>query len=349
MCPKKRDILRKWEDSEQIFLDLANLDFLMVLMKYSGLALFNYSFKGEDLRYELIGGFLTAITMFQQEISEDFEKEIGEEDSFELNYKQFKIFVNIYKEIMVILISERDPSDGLKQACNSFKYAFYKRFQSKISDFNGNRTAFNEASELVLKHFDMRLLYPHVTKSPRDAEVKKLRGLQLTIYKSANELYGQNQYFYIPNLIETITKVRKEPKIQILDVIRDLHLREIFFPISAVQAEILRKDILESPDEPILMEGVKVPINKIKLPPKPHSESWPKLSVEPPIIIQEPVESSAKKMSLIKEVKDWLGKSDKTNGKTERPPAKTKKTSNIEEEMQERSENTKDEKKEISH
>ncbi|MHA1143391.1 MAG: hypothetical protein ACTSRW_01510 [Candidatus Helarchaeota archaeon] len=237
--PKKKKMMRIWKNTEQKFKDIANIEYLLIVFKDSGLNIYNYSFKGETLNYELMGGFLTAVNLFQGEMVEKKDEDVISEDHFELKFKKFIIYVQFYKELMGIFICDEVPSDGLKNRCRQFLGQFRIKFGKHITDFQGQINVFEPAGELVLKHFDLMLMYPHVLKPMDDNAVKGLKGLEAAIYNAAKAIVNQNRYFFIPSLIETISPVRKEPRVQILHIIHGLHAKGIFKAITFEEAAIL--------------------------------------------------------------------------------------------------------------
>ncbi|MHC1591866.1 MAG: hypothetical protein ACXQS8_07260, partial [Candidatus Helarchaeales archaeon] len=196
--PRKKKLLKQWRASEQKFHDIANVDFFLLMMKESGINVFSHSFKGETLEYELIGSFLTAITMFQGELLKKSESEVIEQDSFELNYKNFKIYVQMHENLMGILISESSPSDELKNACLGFLKEFNSRYEDVLRNFDGRISHFADAGDLIEKYFNTTLIYPHVVKTEHHPAVRRLKGLELAIYKAAKAIMDQNMYFFIP-------------------------------------------------------------------------------------------------------------------------------------------------------
>jgi len=246
--PKKRKLVAKWEKSEQIFLDLANLEFFLINIRENGLNIFNYAFKGEVLNYELLGGFFTAITMFQRELFMKGAKEMAKDDSFELNYQNFKIYVRNYEEIMAIMILDGSPSEDLKVAADEFTKVFYQKHMEKIKNFDGELSTFRTSAEDVPKFFDIKFSYPHVVKPLYKGKVSKLKGLELDIYRAATTMYIQNKYFFIPNLIEMISSVRQEPRNQITDTIIELHGKGVFETIAFEDAaQILHTEAKAKP------------------------------------------------------------------------------------------------------
>ncbi|NHI94316.1 MAG: hypothetical protein EAX96_17625, partial [Candidatus Lokiarchaeota archaeon] len=236
MRPRYKKKLSKWKLTESKFTDLANLEFLLVNIRENGLNIFNYSFQGSEINFELLGGFFTAITMFQRELMLDDKKDVQKSDHFELNYQNFKIYVKNYEEVMCVLITSQNPSEDVKVASNMFIKTFYKQFQDNVKSFDGNLKIFQTANEHVEQYFELQLTYPHIVNPLFKGRVRRLNNLEMVIYRAATAIFVQNRYFFIPTLIEMVESVRKEPRSQLLHTLYQMRLDKIFEPISFDEA-----------------------------------------------------------------------------------------------------------------
>jgi len=240
--PKLRRLRALWQKSAEKFRDSANLDFLMIILKESGVSVYNYAFKGEDLDYALMGGFLTAISTFQQELIRKGDKLALEKEEWEISYHNFKIY-GITKGIaQFVLILEDSPSEDLKNALFSFGQEVEKQYEEKLKHYTGKLEVFKPIDLLVQKHFEGNLILPQVAQSLTREQLKNMSDLERKLYKLGTSLMKEQGYFYISTILESALAMLKEERNHILDIIYNLVKKEYFRAITLEELQELRKN-----------------------------------------------------------------------------------------------------------
>ncbi len=113
----------------------------------SGLTIFKKNFIEIAWNEGLIGGFLSSIQSFGSELSrEQMEME-------KLAYKHFKIHFYDGKFIRCALITRGEITALLTQTLKNFLLDFETTYHSALSDYTGDVGQFNQATNLVDKHF----------------------------------------------------------------------------------------------------------------------------------------------------------------------------------------------------
>ncbi len=167
------------------FLDIISIRQLLIIHKKSGTTIFSRGFYENETDPDLISGFLTAISAFEQEL-------VGVTGGLEeLKYKNIRILISIGNLISTCLIIDGDhvPSDNLNLLFTSFRKEFEKRFKSELEGFEGFVAPFREIDDLLERYFEISLLSPHILLSSdfylyipdilkiNDADLKEIKRL----------------------------------------------------------------------------------------------------------------------------------------------------------------------------
>jgi len=165
------------------FLDIIAIRQLLIIHKKSGTTIFSKSFYENETDPDLISGFLTAISAFEQEL-------VGVTGGLEeLKYKNIRILISIGNLISTCLIIDGDhvPSEGLNQLFSTFRKEFENRFKEELEGFEGFVAPFRDIEDLLERYFEVSLLAPHV-------------------------LLASDFYLYIPDILKISEKDYKEIK-----------------------------------------------------------------------------------------------------------------------------------------
>ncbi|TFF88892.1 MAG: hypothetical protein EU549_02160, partial [Promethearchaeota archaeon] len=210
------------------YLDVMNLDHIMVIEKNTGASVFNYSFGARKFDPDLIAGFLTAIASFQKEskIKEDKKESIK---GFELSYANFKILLNTGDYARVALILDDDPTDLTRRRVIEFIKLFESVYKQDLKTFRGNLKPFRAASKLVEEVFDANLLFPHRIDTTCEVDNEEISNLQSSIVTLAITLQKSQGYFTIPTLFENVVGIRRETDEEIIFAIYGLRNKKIFY------------------------------------------------------------------------------------------------------------------------
>ncbi|NVM30909.1 MAG: hypothetical protein HWN65_18860 [Candidatus Helarchaeota archaeon] len=186
--PKVKRLNRKLHLITQNFEDTMNLNFLMVIMAGSGLTIYNYSFKGEEFDYQLMGGFLSAISSFQAGIGKPGKITGLEKGEWEIKYQSFKIYGINREYTQYVVILNDSASDSLKSTLHEFVIDIDKRYSYKFAKFDGETSVFDPIDSLVQKHFDTHWLMKHVSSGLFDGQEKPLTLLERKLYNLGKSL-----------------------------------------------------------------------------------------------------------------------------------------------------------------
>ncbi|NHI91895.1 MAG: hypothetical protein EAX96_05290 [Candidatus Lokiarchaeota archaeon] len=157
--PEKKDQIKnlcELTEKEDVFVQKIHhiyainiLQYLMIINRKSGLAIFQYDFtKGDEIDGDLISGFLTAIQDFGKEISR------GEDTSMKkLAYKNFQIELDDGEFTKIALILKGKPIKYLNKKLKTFIREFETTFKTELQNFNGDVAVFDPAVDLVTKTF----------------------------------------------------------------------------------------------------------------------------------------------------------------------------------------------------
>ncbi|MBD3197146.1 MAG: hypothetical protein GF317_18975 [Candidatus Lokiarchaeota archaeon] len=221
---KLERLRQEWERDTELFQDLLNLSYIMIIHKDVGVSIYSKQISSEKLDTDLIGGFLHAISSFKSEFKTSRKEQLSK--GFEMNYYDFNIIISDGQYIRVALISENSLSEAFKEKQNLFTQEFETRFHRELKLFDGDITQFKRADGLIEEFFDISLLYP--LKLNENANYSNLDSIEKDLVKIAEELILENGHFYVSNLLNFGIMVKAEPRNKIISKIMSLKAQGIF-------------------------------------------------------------------------------------------------------------------------
>lgn len=124
------------------------LEYLMVILKVSGLSIYQYNFKHAEIEPDLISGFLTAIQDFGTEISR------GEDTTMKkLAYKNFQIEIESGQNVRTALFLKGEPVEILQSKLKTFTEEFENAHGHALETFSGDVKEFRQSVDLAKKIF----------------------------------------------------------------------------------------------------------------------------------------------------------------------------------------------------
>ncbi|HME52483.1 MAG TPA: fibronectin type III domain-containing protein [Candidatus Lokiarchaeia archaeon] len=126
----------------------ARLKHFFVFHAKTGVCLFYQPFIETTIDPQLITGFISAISTFGETFDKEAELKI-------LEYKSFKILLEETVVCKYALLFSGDVNDELNELLKGFIGEFESRFKKSLTDFNGNVSMFNLASEIVSNVFKL--------------------------------------------------------------------------------------------------------------------------------------------------------------------------------------------------
>ena len=166
----KRNKRIKNEHKRTIFnkyMDILNLNYLILADKNSGLTIYEQPIAGKNLDGTLISGFLQAIRAFGIELTDAAEHS----QSIKLDYQNSKILMSDFKNSRLILLMDENPSQDFLDSIRNLLNDIEQKYGILLKDFDGNVTPFNEIKDLLEKHLYSSLIYP-LKLEPQNIKIK---------------------------------------------------------------------------------------------------------------------------------------------------------------------------------
>ena len=191
---KKRYKIIKEAGRKKIFnkyMNVLNLNYIMISAKKSGLNVYEESFVGEKLDPTLISGYLAAINIFGIEITNSYEQS---QTVVKLDYKNLKILMSDFKDFRINVILKENPSNDFLRAITSISYKIDSKYGKLIENFNGNSSNFIGIRELIEKHLYISFISPlKISKT----ENIKLSQSETLMFIKAKRIMKKNNLHYI--------------------------------------------------------------------------------------------------------------------------------------------------------
>ncbi len=252
--PRRRRRFARMEKLATKFVDIVNLQHILVLHSDAGTCIFQHSFGEVTFDPDLISGFLTAISAFQTELTAPAatkvpfgekvpsEKVPSEKETrgFELSYANFKILLQDAAKTRTALILSADPTESIRSALDEFVVKFETKYEKDLRNWRGAMAPFQNANELVEATFETSLLWPHRIETLDSETVKGLNSLESSLFTLALETQTNKRYFFLPALVGKAGTIRRESQIEILGTIDDLRQKGIFkaIPIERLEEQL---------------------------------------------------------------------------------------------------------------
>ncbi|MHA1274410.1 MAG: hypothetical protein ACTSQS_13385 [Promethearchaeota archaeon] len=217
-----------WASEAMILDDLLKINYLMIIHKNVGVAIYSQQIGMTELDSDLIGGFIHATAQFRKEIKKDI-KESKEGKIFQLDYQDFIILITDANFIRVALILEGTPSEQLKESLWAFTNEFEKEFWPYLENFSGDIQPFRAAEDMIKIYFNTDLMYP--LQLARHWEVLKLDPLERALCEVAKEMQKERKFFFVSSLLSYGLAGRKESRDHIISAILELKRKGIIVPI----------------------------------------------------------------------------------------------------------------------
>jgi len=220
---------KKWAKDALILDDLLKISYIMIILKESGISIYNKMLSAKEIEPDLISGFLHAVAQFKREIKRDLlETEVSK--GFEMDYGDFKIVITDSKLVRVAFILEETPSYQLKEKQAALTNAFEQKFKPYLEKFTGDLTPFGKADELIEKYFSPSLTYPLILGKYRFVYSGKLKPLESALMEVAEQIQKDKNFFFVSSLLNYGLAGRKESRDHIISSIISLKQKGILEP-----------------------------------------------------------------------------------------------------------------------
>ncbi|MHA1671965.1 MAG: hypothetical protein ACTSV5_15550 [Promethearchaeota archaeon] len=138
------------------YVDVSNINLIIVTDKNSGIDLFSKTYSGKKLDPTLVSGFLQAIRNFGSEISEETQ----DSRTLKLEYKDSILLMNEFVNLRVIISMKENPSKNFMYFVDDLAYDIYKNYGEEIDKFRGNVKKFLRIDQLIEKHLGVSFILP---------------------------------------------------------------------------------------------------------------------------------------------------------------------------------------------
>ena len=221
----KRSKRIKAEHREKVFnkyMDLLNLDYIMIIDKKSGLSVHDQILAGKDRDSSLISGFLEAIRTFGIDLTGSEE----ESQTISLQYQNMNIIMNDFKNFRILNIMKESPSQDFLDSLRPLSYDIDTYYGKSLKDFDGNVSKFRGVKDLLENHLHTSLIYPlkviQSKETKLDSAEKSLRNKAQSVMKK-----NKSEYFYVSQLMG----MSKEFNVKNAEIILKLIEKKVFRPI----------------------------------------------------------------------------------------------------------------------
>ena len=216
----KRKKLAAKEKTINKFMDILNLNYVIIIEKKSSLNVYDQAFTEKKFNSTLISGFLEAIRTFGLDISGSEERS----QTVKLEYQNSKILMSDYKRFRLIFIMKGLPSPQFYDVIDDLSLEIEEKYGMHLKEFRGNLHPFKDIENLLRKHMGTSFLYP--LKIAGIGKIK-ITPTEKFLINKAIAIMKKNQldHFYVTQLIREITFDSKE-----IEALYSLIVKNVFNP-----------------------------------------------------------------------------------------------------------------------
>ena len=216
----RRKKLAAKEKTINKFMDILNLNYVIIIEKKSSLNVYDQAFTEKKFNSTLISGFLEAIRTFGLDISGSEERS----QTVKLEYQNSKILMSDYKRFRLIFIMKGLPSPQFYDVIDDLSLEIEEKYGMHLKEFRGNLHPFKDIENLLRKHMGTSFLYP--LKIAGIGKIK-ITPTEKFLINKAIAIMKKNQldHFYVTQLIREITFDSKE-----IEALYSLIVKNVFNP-----------------------------------------------------------------------------------------------------------------------
>jgi len=217
---RKRKKLAIKEKTINKFMDILNLNYVIIIEKQSSLNVYDQAFTEKKFNSTLVSGFLEAIRTFGLDLSGSGDHS----QTVKLEYKDSKVLMSDFKHFRLIFIMKDLPSPQFYDVIDDLSLEIEEKYGIYLKDFKGNLQPFEDIESLLRKHMGTTFLYPlKLTGTGK----MKIAPTEKALINKAIDLMKKNRidYFYVTQLIREITFDSKE-----IEALYSLIIKRVFNP-----------------------------------------------------------------------------------------------------------------------
>jgi len=216
----KRKKLAIKEKTINKFMDILNLNYVIIIEKKSSLNVYDQAFTDKKFNSTLVSGFLDAIRSFGLDISRSEEHS----QTIKLEYQDSKILMSDFKHFRLIFIMKDLPSPQFYDVIDDLSIEIEEKYGIYLKEFKGNLQPFEGIESLLRSHMGTTFLYPlKLTGTGK----MKIAPTEKALINKAIAIMKKNRmdYFYVTQLIREITFDSKE-----IEALYSLIIKRVFNP-----------------------------------------------------------------------------------------------------------------------
>lgn len=201
----------------------------VVIFNHTGVDLFSRSYSEYPVDPTLIGGFLSAVSMFGAEMSEQPRKS-AKSGIKALSYKQFKVHIEEGKFSKVALLLRHKPSPKLAKNLKHLVKAFETRYDQDLrKKYTSRNLPYHEIRDILVKYLDIHLL-EWSTLPPSKTQGQTFTEIERMVVELARGLEFLNE-FRLVNLIKHMSSHYMSRELEVLRAAFQMVDRGVFEPI----------------------------------------------------------------------------------------------------------------------
>ena len=205
-----------------MYMDVFNLKYFLVLNKTSGLNVYEQILAGKEMDPTLISGFLQAIRTFGIELTDAEDQS----QTIKLEFQNSKILMAEYKKFRLIFIMKENPSNTFLDSIRLLSQDIDEIYGKFIAEFKGNRQHFIGIRELLERNLNISLIYPLKIV---ESEQIRLHATEKSIISRARRIMSEknlNRFF-----VSYLMSDKKEFNVRTAEIILNLIHKNVFQPI----------------------------------------------------------------------------------------------------------------------
>jgi len=178
------------------YMDILNLDYLIIIDKNSGINIFDEVLASKSVDASLISGFLEAIRSFGIDLTGSDQQS----QAVKLEYQNSKVLMSEFKNFRMTLIMKDNPSEDFLDSIKQLSYDIEEKYGKELEHFDGEVGKFAGIKDLIEHHLPVSLIYPLKINESIDV---KLNSGEKELIDSAKSIMKQKgvSYFFVSNLI----------------------------------------------------------------------------------------------------------------------------------------------------
>lgn len=178
------------------YMDILNLDYLIIIDKNSGINIFDEVLASKSVDASLISGFLEAIRSFGIDLTGSDQQS----QTVKLEYQNSKILMSEFKNFRMTLIMKEIPSEDFLKSIKQLSYDIEEKYGKELEQFDGEIGKFANITDLIEHHLPVSLIYPLQINETSTIKLTSNERELIELAKNIMKQKGVN-YFFVSNLI----------------------------------------------------------------------------------------------------------------------------------------------------